>query len=162
MSSKEPPFVNPEPLPLQSSSVPAKGAASAPALLEVRDLRVEYLTPKGSVKAVDGVSFSIGQGEVFGLAGESGSGKSTIALALLRVLRPPAIISGGEVFFKGKNVLELAEGGLEEFRWQDVSMVFQSAMNSLNPVMKVGDQIADVLIKHKGISQKAAKARALE
>jgi peptide/nickel transport system ATP-binding protein len=77
-------------------------------LLEVKDLRVEYLSPKGPVRAVDGVSFSIGPGEVLGLAGESGSGKSTIAHALLRVLRPPALITGGEVYFKGKDVLSLA------------------------------------------------------
>ena len=131
-------------------------------LLEVRDLRVEYLSPKGPVKAVDGVSFSIGTGEVFGLAGESGSGKSTIAHALLRVLRPPALITGGEVFFKGKDILALAEHELEDFRWQDMSMVFQSAMNSLNPVMRIGDQITDVLIKHKKISRREARARAAD
>src|SRR6476469_9309179 len=74
-------------------------------LLDIRDLYVEYETARGPVRAVDGVSFSIAPGEVFGLAGESGSGKSTIALALLRVLRPPAIISGGEVYFKGKNIM---------------------------------------------------------
>lgn len=131
-------------------------------LLEVRDLKVEYLSPKGPVKAVDGVSFSIGPGEVFGLAGESGSGKSTIALALLRVLRPPALITGGEVYFKGKDVLSLAEKDLENFRWQEVSMVFQSALNSLNPVMKIGDQIADVLIKHGKMSKRGAWKRAGE
>ena len=138
------------------------GQSKSDALLEVRDLRVEYLSPKGPVRAVDGVSFSIGPGEVLGLAGESGSGKSTIAHALMRVLRPPAIITGGEDYFKGKDVLSLAEHELEEFRWQDISMVFQSAMNSLNPVMKVGDQIADVLVKHKKISKREAWRRAGE
>lgn len=140
----------------------AKNQVTTQALLEVRDLRVEYLSPKGPVRAVDGVSFSIGPGEVLGLAGESGSGKSTIAHALMRVLRPPAIITGGEVFFKGKDVLALAENELEDFRWQDISMVFQSAMNSLNPVMRISDQITDVLIKHKKISKKEARARAGE
>ncbi len=131
-------------------------------MLEVRDLRVEYLSQKGPVRAVDGVSFSIAPGEVLGLAGESGSGKSTIAHALLRVLRPPAIITGGEVYFKGKDVLALAEHELEDFRWQDISMVFQSAMNSLNPVMRIGDQIADVLVRHKKLSKRAAWQRAGE
>src|SRR6476620_886127 len=84
----------------QSQTKPAVQPQSD-SLLEVRDLRVEYLSPKGPVRAVDGVSFSIGPGEVLGLAGESGSGKSTIAHALMRVLRPPAIITGGEVYIKG-------------------------------------------------------------
>jgi peptide/nickel transport system ATP-binding protein len=145
----------------QSHNNPA-APAQPKTLLEVKDLRVEYLSPKGPVRAVDGVSFSIGSGEVLGLAGESGSGKSTIAHALLRVLRPPALITGGEVHFKGKDVLSLAEHELEEFRWQDISMVFQSAMNSLNPVMRIGDQIGDVLVKHKKISKREARLRAGE
>jgi peptide/nickel transport system ATP-binding protein len=110
---------------------------------------------------VDDVSFAIGQGEVFGLAGESGSGKSTIAHAILRTLHPPAVITGGNVFFNGKDVLDMNAEALEDFRWRDISMVFQSAMNSLNPVMKIGDQITDVLMKHK-MSARDAKARASE
>jgi peptide/nickel transport system ATP-binding protein len=156
MSSKEPLSAKPV------QGQPRSSACQSEALLEVRDLRVEYLSPKGPVRAVDGVSFSIGPGEVLGLAGESGSGKSTIAHALMRVLRPPAIITGGEVLFKGKDVLALAETELEDFRWQDISMVFQSAMNSLNPVMPIGDQITDVIIKHKKVSKKEARARAAE
>jgi peptide/nickel transport system ATP-binding protein len=127
----------------------------------VRDLSVEYVTPRGPARAVDGVSFAISPGEVFGLAGESGSGKSTIAHAILRTLHPPAVITGGHVFFNGKDVLDMNAEALEDFRWQQVSMVFQSAMNSLNPVMKIGDQITDVLIQHK-VSQRDAKARAVE
>jgi peptide/nickel transport system ATP-binding protein len=127
----------------------------------VRDLSVEYVTPRGPARAVDNVSFSIAQGEVFGLAGESGSGKSTIAHAILRTLHPPAVITGGNVLFNGKDVLDMKEDALEDFRWRDVSMVFQSAMNSLNPVMKIGDQITDVLMKHK-MSERDAKARAAE
>ena len=127
----------------------------------MRDLSVEYVTPRGPARAVDNVSFSIAQGEVFGLAGESGSGKSTIAHAILRTLHPPAVITGGNVLFNGKDVLDMKEEALEEFRWRDVSMVFQSAMNSLNPVMKIGDQITDVLLKHK-MSERDAKARAAE
>ncbi len=143
-------------------------------LLDIRDLYVEYLTPRGPAGAVDGVSFSIANGEVFGLAGESGCGKSTIAHAILRVLRPPAVITGGEIRFRGADVLRMEMGaaptatdgstayGLEQFRWRAVSMVFQSAMNSLNPVMKVGDQIMDTLMTHNKLTRQQARGRAEE
>jgi len=144
----------------QSSAARRSAFASEP-LLDIRDLHVEYVTPRGPARAVDGVSFALKPGEVFGLAGESGSGKSTIAHAILRVLHPPAVITGGQVLFNGKDVLEMDGEQLEDFRWRDVSMVFQSAMNSLNPVMKIGDQITDVLLKHK-ISASDARARAAE
>lgn len=152
-------------------------------VLEVRDLRVEYLTDRGSVTAVDRVSFDIKPGEVFGLAGESGCGKSTIAHSILRVLRPPAVITGGEILYKGVNVLEMDEMSLEEFRekilttserkdiatrgnaiesfrWAEVSMVIQSAMNSLNPVIRISDQLVDVLMKHEKLNKKQARERA--
>lgn len=144
------------------SSAASTDFSSKPPLLEVRDLYVEYETPRGPVKAVDGVSFTIAQGEVFGLAGESGSGKSTIAHGMMRLLHPPAVITGGQVLFKGVDVLEMPQERLEAFRWSDMSMVFQSAMNSLNPVTKIGDQIADVLISHKNMSKAQAWERAAE
>ena len=130
--------------------------------MDIRDLYIEYLSPRGPVQAVDGVSFSIAPGEVFGLAGESGSGKSTIAQALLRVLRPPAVITGGKVLLKSQDVLTMSEDELEAFRWRDVAMVFQSAMNALNPVMKVGDQIIDVLTTHLHLGKRQARERAAE
>ncbi|EZP29416.1 ABC transporter ATP-binding protein [Microbacterium oleivorans] len=132
---------------------------SAP-LLEVDDLTVEYVTDTRVVTAVDRVSFTIGEGEVFGLAGESGCGKSTIANAVLRLLRDPAVIAGGSIRFRGTDVLALTAQELRAFRWRQVAMVFQSAMNSLNPVMTIGDQIADIYTTHDGISKKEALRRA--
>jgi peptide/nickel transport system ATP-binding protein len=129
-------------------------------LLDVRDLQVDYLSARGPVRAVDGISFSIQPGEVFGLAGESGSGKSTVAHALIRILPPPAVISGGEVLVQGRNVLALTDAELERFRWREVAMVFQSAMNALNPVMTISDQIVDTVQAHVTLSKREARERA--
>lgn len=139
--------------------VPASRHAPTP-LLDVRDLQVEYLTANGPVRAVDGVNFAIRPGEVLGLAGESGSGKSTVAHAITRVLHPPAVITGGEVRFRERDVLAMNERELSSFRWRDVSMVFQSAMNALNPVMTIGDQIVDTIVAHEKISKREARERA--
>lgn len=128
----------------------------------MQDLYVQYVTERGPVRAVDGVSFSIAQGEVFGLAGESGSGKSTIAQAILRILHPPAMITGGQVSYGGRDVLSMTDSELERFRWREISMVFQSAMNSLNPVITIGDQIADVIHAHERVSRRQARERAIE
>lgn len=138
------------------------GQHSLEPLIEVRNLKVDYLSLRGPVRAVDGVSFSLKPGEVLGLAGESGSGKSTIAQAILRILQPPAIITGGSVTFGGREVLEMNDDELAEFRWRDVSMVFQSAMNALNPVMTVGAQIIDAIQAHEGVSDRVARSRAEE
>lgn len=131
-------------------------------LIRVEDLKVEYLSGRGPVRAVDGVSFNLRPGEVLGLAGESGSGKSTIAQAILRILQPPAVITGGSVLFGDQDVLSMRDEELLAFRWRDVSMVFQSAMNALNPVMTIGMQIVDVIMAHEDVSRSVAMARARE
>ncbi len=133
-----------------------------PPLLEVSNLSIEYGTATGPVRAVDNVSFRIAPGEVMGLAGESGSGKSTVAYGLLRLLRSPAVITGGSVKVHGKDVLAMTEDELRKLRWRSVSLVFQSAMNALNPVLTVGEQITDVIRAHERVSQSDAMERAAQ
>jgi peptide/nickel transport system ATP-binding protein len=131
-----------------------------PDLLTVEGLRVEYLREGGDLCVVDGVSFGIGPGEVFGLAGESGSGKSTIALSLVRLLRAPGVITGGRVLCEGRDVLAMSEAELRAFRWRRVSLVTQEAMNALNPLLPVGEQLADPILAHEKVSRRAARDRA--
>lgn len=131
-------------------------------LLEVEDLSIEYVTDERVVRAVDRVSFSLAEGEIFGLAGESGCGKSTIANAILRLLRDPAVVAGGSISFRGTDVLKLSAADLRSFRWREVAMVFQSAMNSLNPVMTVGDQIIDIFTTHTDLSKRDCVKKAGE
>ena len=131
-------------------------------LLDVSDLVVEYDAPTGPVRVVDGVSLRIGRGEVLGLAGESGSGKSTVAQALVRILPPPAVITAGEVRFAGRDVLAMSAGELRAFRWRHVALVMQSASSSLNPVLTVGDQIVDAIRAHRLVGERAARDRTAE
>src|SRR3954453_19871204 len=119
-----------------------------PALLDVQDLRVHYHSSRGPVQAVNGVSFSILPGERFGLVGESGSGKSTIALALLRLIRPPRRIESGQIILEGDELQDLAEEEMRQVRLARIALVAQGAMNSLNPVLRVKDQILDGLRDH--------------
>jgi len=122
------------------SSAPGEGVLSTgPAtptgtMLEVRDLSVEYLLERGTVLAVDRVSFDLAAGEFVGIVGESGCGKSTLLFAIAQLLAPPAEITGGSVIFKGRNMVGLTENELASIRWKDLSVVMQSAMNALNPV----------------------------
>jgi peptide/nickel transport system ATP-binding protein len=127
-------------------------------LLELRSLAVEY----GRVRAVDGVDLAIGEGEVVGLAGESGCGKTTVANAVLQILRPPARIAGGSVLYRGEDLVAKKPEELRRFRWRNVSMVMQSAMNALNPVMRVGDQFVDTMRAHERIDRRRALVRAGE
>jgi len=132
-------------------------------ILAIRDLCVDYISTTGPVRALDRVSLDLDAGEVVGVAGESGCGKSTMAQAILRILPPPAVISGGQVMFEGRDLLTLSEPELRRVRWERIAMVFQSAMDALNPVLSVGDQIADTLRAHGAAkSSSAARARAGE
>ena len=117
-------------------------------VLRVRDLRVRYHTPRGTVKAVEEVSFSLRQGEKLGLVGESGSGKSTIALALMRLIREPGRIESGEVLLGDTNLLALSDEQMRLTRFARISLVPQGAMNSLNPVMRIKHQLGDTIRAH--------------
>ncbi|MBC9824176.1 ABC transporter ATP-binding protein [Terrabacter sp. MAHUQ-38] len=134
---------------------------SAP-LLEVENLTVEYAVGDRPVVAVRDVSFAIGEGEVFGLAGESGCGKSTIAMAVLRLLKEPARVTSGSIRFAGEDVLGMGEAALRRYRWRRAAMVFQSAMNSLNPVLTIGEQLGDVFTTHEGATRREARTRSAE
>jgi peptide/nickel transport system ATP-binding protein len=130
-------------------------------LVEVRNLQVEYGIAR-PVRAVDGVDLQIRAGEIVGLAGESGCGKSTVANAVMQILRPPARVVGGSVLFRGDDLIGKSSEELRRFRWRNVSMVFQSAMNGLNPVMRVGAQFLDMMRAHERISRRDALTRAGE
>jgi oligopeptide/dipeptide ABC transporter ATP-binding protein len=123
---------------------------AGPVVLDVRNLRVHYATPRGDVIAVNGVSFDVRQGEILGLVGESGCGKSTVAMSILRLVQPPGRIVGGQVVLNGTDLLRLNERQLNRVRWRDVALIPQGAMNSLNPVMRVHEQIADAIEAHEG------------
>jgi peptide/nickel transport system ATP-binding protein len=137
---------------------PVEAVMSAPALLELRGLTVEY----GGARAVDGIDLDIREGEILGLAGESGCGKTTVANAVMQILRPPGRIAGGSVIFRGEDLVGKSDEELRQFRWRNVSMVFQSAMNALNPVMRVGDQFVDAMRAHERIEKRRALAQAEE
>jgi peptide/nickel transport system ATP-binding protein len=125
-------------------------------LLELRGLAVDY----GPVRAVNGIDLEIRRGEIVGLAGESGCGKSTVANAAMQILRPPAHVSGGSILFRGEDLVGKSAEQLRRYRWRNVSIVFQSAMNALNPVMRVGDQFVDMMQAHERISKSVALGKA--
>jgi oligopeptide/dipeptide ABC transporter ATP-binding protein len=131
-------------------------------LLEVRDLKVSFRTEDGVVKAVDGVSFTLGQGEVLGIVGESGSGKSVTMMSVLRLINDPNMRVEGEVLYKGRNVMKLPESQMREVRGGEIAMIFQDPMTSLNPVYKVGDQIVEAIVTHRNVEKREARNTAVD
>jgi oligopeptide/dipeptide ABC transporter ATP-binding protein len=145
-----------------SSATSAPSAHAGP-LLSVEDLVTCFATPRGEVTALDRVSFTLDAGRALGLVGESGSGKSVTALSIARLLHePPARIASGRVLFESRDLLSLNEKQLCELRGDRLSMIFQEPMTSLNPVVRVGDQVGEPLVLHRGLSRKDARARAVE
>lgn len=133
----------------------------SPVILDVRQLKTHYYTQRGPVKAVDGISFKVGKGEALGLAGESGCGKTTAALTLMRILPSNGKIVSGEILLGEEDLAKLKEKQMREIRWKRMSIVFQGAMNALNPLFRVGDQIAEaILINERGVARKEANERA--
>ncbi|HEY9503048.1 MAG TPA: ABC transporter ATP-binding protein, partial [Pyrinomonadaceae bacterium] len=131
-------------------------------LLEVRDLRTQFPTRSGLVRAVDCVSFNLDRGELLGLVGESGCGKSMTALSIMRLVAPPGKIVSGEVIFDGKDLLKLSDAEMRQMRGDDIAMIFQDPMTSLNPVFTVGEQIAEALRLHRKLSRSDARAATID
>ena len=132
-------------------------------LLQVRNLQTHFKTEAGWAKAVDGVSFDIFQGEVLGMVGESGSGKSVTALSVLRLIPdPPGKIVGGSVIYKGQDLLKLSWEDIRKVRGNEISMIFQEPMTSLNPVFTIGMQVTEVILQHEQVSQEEANRRAVD
>ena len=131
--------------------------------LKVEDLKVYYWTARGPIKAVDGIDLEVRKGERFGIVGESGCGKSTTAMSLLRLIKPPGSIENGRIVLDGADILALDDEAMRSVRWSRISLIPQGSMNSLNPVIKIGSQIADAVVAHEGSGGRAAaKARIIE
>jgi oligopeptide transport system ATP-binding protein len=132
-------------------------------LLEVRDLKTAFYTQDGVVQAVNGISYTLREGEALGLVGESGCGKSVSALSIMRLIpTPPGRIVGGEVLFEGRDLLKLSDEGIRKVRGNRIAMIFQDPMTSLNPVLTIGRQITEALELHKGMNRTTARKRAIE
>ena len=132
-------------------------------LLEVKDLKVSFFTPAGEVKAVGGISYDLDYGEVMGVVGESGCGKSMTALSLMQLIpSPPGKITAGEIMYKGEDLLKKSPKEMRDIRGKEISMIFQEPMTSLNPVITVGKQIMEAVLTHEKMSKQEAKERALE
>ena len=146
-----------------SDRAPWKVVSMNPVLLQVEDLRTYFYADRGVAKAVDGVSFTVSSGEVVAIVGESGCGKSVTALSILRLIPdPPGRIVSGRVIFKGQNLITMTDTAIENIRGNDIAMVFQEPMTSLNPVFRVGEQIAEVLQRHRHLSRQEALHQTVE
>jgi peptide/nickel transport system ATP-binding protein/oligopeptide transport system ATP-binding protein len=145
------------------SATPTDAAAGVDTLLDVRDLSISFDTPEGRARAVDRVSFSLRPGETLGLVGESGCGKTVSALALMRLVQtPPGRIDGGEIIFKGRDLLKTTEREMQRIRGNEISMVFQEPMTSLNPVFTCGYQVEEAVLLHQKVGKREAAERTLE
>lgn len=132
-------------------------------ILEVKNLQTSFFTEDGEVRAVDDVSFSVYKGKTLGIVGESGCGKSVTSLSIMRLIpTPPVKIVGGEILYSGKNLLNLSVAEMRKIRGNDISMIFQEPMTSLNPVFTIGNQIAETVILHQGLSGKEARNKSIE
>lgn len=131
-------------------------------ILEVDNLRTSFFTHVGEVKAIRGVSFHLDKGETLGIVGESGSGKSVTSMSVMRLLQSPGKIVDGEIFFNGENLIKKDEKEMQKIRGNDISMIFQDPMTSLNPVYTIGNQIMEAIIKHQKLDKAKAKEKAIE
>ena len=136
---------------------------SEKALLEVKDLKTYFYTEEGVVPAVDGLSFELKDGETLAIVGESGCGKSVTSLSILRIFAsPPGKIVGGDILYKGESLLKKSERDMRRIRGNEISMIFQEPLTSLNPVFTVGQQISESLIMHQGMNKKQAREKGIE
>jgi peptide/nickel transport system ATP-binding protein len=139
------------------------GSATPAPLLEVEGLKTWFFTVDGVTRAVDGVSYRVGRGETLAVVGESGCGKSVTALSIMRlVASPPGRIVGGSIRFDGRDLLSISEAEMRDIRGNEISMIFQEPMTSLNPVLSIGRQVAEALVVHQGLDRQAAETRAVE
>ena len=141
----------------------ARVAPIMPDLLQVKDLQTSFFTPEGEVRAIDGVSFEIGEGKTLGLVGESGCGKSVTSLSIMRLIQsPPGKIVGGEIFYRGRDLLRLNNEAMRRIRGNEISMIFQEPMTSLNPVFTVGNQIGEAIKLHQGLGKRETRQKTID
>lgn len=131
-------------------------------MLEVKGLKTSFFTHVGEVKAIRGVDFYLDKGEAVGIVGESGSGKSVTSLSVMRLLQFPGKLTGGEIFFDGRDIAQIEDKEMQAIRGNEISMIFQDPMTSLNPVFTIGNQIVEAIMKHQKLDKKAAKEKAID